>query len=55
MKEIGDIIKCVKDIEELARPLLERSWRRILKRKTRIMTRHGVTMHEHYGNSKFQQ
>jgi hypothetical protein len=54
MKEIGEVVKYVKDIEELARPLLERSWKGTLKRRTRIVTGHGAT-HEHYGDPRFQQ
>jgi len=55
MKEISEVVKYVKDIEELARPMLERSWRGILKRRTKIVMGHGATTHEHYGDPRFQQ
>jgi hypothetical protein len=31
---LGEVVKYVKGIEELARPYLEKSWRGILKRRT---------------------
>jgi hypothetical protein len=54
MKEIGEVVRCVKNIEESARPLLERPRRRIFRRKTIIVIRHGAIMHEHYGDPRFQ-
>jgi hypothetical protein len=55
MKEIGEAIICVKHINESARPLLERLWRGIFRRRMRMVIGHGATTHEHYGDPRFQQ
>jgi len=54
MKKIGEVVRCVKDIKELTRPLLERPLRGIFKRKMRIVTGHGATTHEHNRDPRFQ-
>jgi hypothetical protein len=54
MKEIGEVVRCVKDIKEPTRPLLERLLRGIFKRKMRIVIGHGTTTHEHGRDPKFQ-
>ncbi len=43
MEEISEAIKCVKDIEEMTRPLLKKLWKGIFRRRARVATKPSVT------------
>ncbi len=46
MEEINEAVRCVEDIEDMTRPLLERLWNKIFRKQAKVVMGLGVITHE---------